>query len=393
MRQFLRRSRGFTLIELLVVIAIIAILMALLLPAIQKVREAANKMWCASNLKQIGIATHNYAGDYEGGLPPGYLGPYQNNVGLNPAQNQQVGVLFLLLPYVEGDNLFKQFVNPNTNLVGFPVALSDYSAPWYTVAANTSFAQAQVKLFVCPSDTHFDAKRGVGYTAHIYNDNSGSLIHFGAAYFPTPNSLGRSNYAGVCGAAGKGNNSALPGFGAPPYEGMQKYEGMLLNRGLGVGTSVNLSTMRVDGVFRRLTLGQVSTQDGTSNTLMFGEYLASNDLGSFPNEPGVRHYEGSWMVGSFGTIAGLQPGSLITYPVGVVPDREPPYYCYSSRHAAGVQFCYGDGHVGTIKRGQTWISPANPQMPGTPASADCQLLQQLAGRNDGRVNDVSPIID
>jgi prepilin-type N-terminal cleavage/methylation domain-containing protein len=136
-RSFLHRWRGFTLIELLVVIAIIAILIGLLLPAVQKVREAAARMSCSNNLKQIGVALHNYHSSYNH-----FPGAYVNQNG------QGTGALnYFLLPYIEQDNIYKlgsMPPNPNTNPQ--PDAYWGNFNSLQTPAANT------IKTFLCPSD-------------------------------------------------------------------------------------------------------------------------------------------------------------------------------------------------------------------------------------------------
>src|SRR4051794_6816753 len=101
----MKRRSGFTLIELLVVIAIIAILMGLILPAVQKVREAAARLKCKNNLKQIGLAMHNYHAAL-GGFPPGFASQAAAQDG--PSLGPGWGWAALLLPYIEQENLFRQ---------------------------------------------------------------------------------------------------------------------------------------------------------------------------------------------------------------------------------------------------------------------------------------------
>jgi len=165
-----RVRRGFTLIELLVVIAIIAVLIGLLLPAVQKVREAAARMSCSNNLKQIGLALHNYH-DANGTFPAGTEERCPANIafGSNAGCTYYANWSISILPYIEQGNLAN---------------LYDYTKPNYMPGFTNNMAavQTKIKVFICPSDTRGGELYAPETLAPDGSANDGSFKYAGSSY-------------------------------------------------------------------------------------------------------------------------------------------------------------------------------------------------------------------
>ena len=230
--------RGFTLIELLVVISIIAVLVALLLPAVQAAREAARRLQCVNNLKQMGIALHNYESGI-GSFPSGEISRLVNPAWVIPAGNCNAappelgpgwGMFALVFPYLEQQN--------TANALNFNLAIAD--------PANLTARETRVALYVCPSDPG-------SVPAAIYD--CGDPPAAGNTPALMLGNLGPSSYVGVLGGGNKNNPDPLCGC----YE-WQPFNGMFHRNS-------------------RVRIAEIS--DGSSNTVGIGERDNRFVLGSW----------------------------------------------------------------------------------------------------------------
>jgi prepilin-type N-terminal cleavage/methylation domain-containing protein/prepilin-type processing-associated H-X9-DG protein len=308
-----RQRRGFTLIELLVVIAIISVLIALLLPAVQKVRAAANRASCANNLKQIGLALQHYHDAY-GRLPPG-VARYGNSQPSNATYWS-----YFILPYIEQDALAQSIP-----LVKKP----NWSNGNYTVAA-----QSNLSIFRCPATTDDET----------YRTSSGGVIFDRYAI----------SYAAVA-SGSLGNPESLWGAAETAYnfdDGVYSFSGGFNNWGTFKGTSY-----RRDGTFYQnsmTSLSEVTNTKGTSNIVAVGERVRLiTDPANYPmqnDEYGTWAMGSNWSqnfeMGALGTTG--TPFNCNCETMGTGGNQAEAYSsagCFSSGHTAGVNFVFLDGHV------------------------------------------------
>ena len=328
--------KGFTLIELLVVIAIIAILIGLLLPAVQKTREAAANITCKNNLHQIGLAAHNYAGSNNDAFPPGSnVSPNSVNVGSPkrpsdwitppPEAGPFTGVLAYLLPYMEQSNVYNLVPRTYLDLNTTQGAWS-YNTPPYDVDSGVPsayvnytgyphWADTRIPSFECPSDSPYSTLTSPDdwvIDAFYMQKSSGSYyIDYVYNYPGFGREMGASNYIGCAGYASDYTGTANSRL----YKGVYH-----------AGSQTKI----------------VSITDGTSNTIAFGEVAS----GKYYNSKGqfVANFRQTWVgAGSMSTYTGLQTR-------GARPAGSWDPFQFSSRHATGINFSFCDGSVRTISR-------------------------------------------
>ncbi len=302
LRQFkFALRRGFTLIELLVVIAIIAVLVALLLPAVQQAREAARRSQCKNNLKQIGLALHNYHGSLNV-FPPALIGSGRMQAPPPGYVTQNTTGWVLLLPYLDNAPMYNQynFLVPSSvsNPYGHP-----YAGNVKTSSTNQAIYSTKLDIFNCPSDP-------ANEPLYVNAPNSSG--------FYEANSVRRSSY--LFSAGGFDDYSST-------------YQANISN-------TQNLGAFGNDGACR---LGDIT--DGSSNTILVGE---SKQIKATSAAFGPY-----WGAGVHTCCHGYTPLNDIRFTVdgnfNTCP-KSPAYLCqyawgFGSYHFGGGQFLMGDGSV------------------------------------------------
>jgi len=330
----MNRRSGFTLIELLVVIAIIAVLIALLLPAVQAAREAARRSQCINNLKQIGLAFHNYVSS-TGALPPAKIWAGSCSF-LNPGgQVLNTTAFTLILNHMEASALYNAYnfshasnnaawTSGNTVVVG-------------SAYVNTTVVGTMIASFWCPSDVQPDA---------VNDTNTASSWPYWRV-----NSR-RSNYLLNCGTY---TDYICPGSGTSIFTPISAFRAPFMT-----DLSASIADIR----------------DGTSNTMMAGEStngISHYDQGGTGSPPRYGPYWGSGThtavhgridPPSSSTAISFLPnvGSGYLYPTSSEFGKKAPYaWAFSSRHGGGVNMLMADGSVRFIKNSisvYTWWSLA-----------------------------------
>jgi prepilin-type N-terminal cleavage/methylation domain-containing protein len=308
--------RGFTLVELLVVIAIIAVLIGLLLPAVQKVREAAARAQCQNNLKQIGLAIHGY-NDTNQKLPSGHveLCPAGTQPGAETGCAFYGNVFIAILPYLEGGNLFARY--------------QDYPTPNYMPGypRNMAFSQQYVAAYTCPSDNR--ANQLIAPE---------SLAPDGASQPNPPLLYMTSSYKFMSGRGRCDVTQTLAGYWDQVQAALATYPN-------GKGA------FHGDGYSGQSPSRLTDVTDGTSNTLFIGErHITGASVG-----------RGPFWADSFNLYTGgaAFPPLAANYNQMLSADYDTCArtisancckYGWGSVHAGGINFVLGDGSVRSVSQ-------------------------------------------
>ena len=292
---------GFTLIELLVVIAIIGVLVGLLLPAVQQAREAARRSACSNNMKQQGLAVHNYADVNPEKFPVGWVGEYEMGEW-HGDEGEGHGFASRMLPFIEQNNVYKT--------INFGAQVS--------AASNATARTTVISTFLCPSDSY-----GAGDVFSPGEEGAGSNDEETPDATPGSTQYARSNYPGCFGSEHMGGHDDHGGGGGGD-EGLEPGEGngIFLAGGANGENAVSFRDVR----------------DGLSKTIMIGE--RDSRLG------------GSLWIGRGD---GLESGMSRVVGVGehVFNGGDPHFEDFFSSHPGGVSFVFADGHVAFLSNGMS----------------------------------------